>query len=290
MEASRVSTRTLCPIPAAAGIGLRPEHYDAVLDTPPRVAWFEVHSENYMGDGGRPVRVLEAVRARAPISFHGVGLSLGSVDPLDTPHLARLRALAHRFEPGLVSEHLAWTSLGGVHFNDLLPLPCTREALRHVARRVERVQDALGRTIAVENPSTYVRFDDEEMDEATFLVALARQTGCSLLADLNNVYVSACNHGRDPYRWLEAIPPELVTEIHLAGHTRRSTGDGEVLIDTHSAPVSDAVWALYDRALSLWGPRPTLIEWDRDLPPLETLVGEARTAQARLEAVHAVAG
>lgn len=290
MTAVRRSVHHPQSIPAVAGIGLRPDHYAAVLAEPVPVAWWEVHSENYLGDGGLPLRILEAVRARGPVSFHGVGLSLGSVDPLDRTHLARIRELVQRFQPGLVSEHLAWTSFGGRHFSDLLPLPYTQEALRHVARRVDQVQEALGRPIAVENPSTYVRFDADELDEADFMVDLARRSGCMLLADVNNVYVSASNHGRDARCWLERVPADLVAEIHLAGHTRRRGPSGDILIDTHNAPVCDAVWELFEHALALWGPRPTLIEWDRDLPPLATLVAEAAKAQALMEVGHAVAG
>ena len=275
------------PIPAQAGIGLRAAHYAEVLERRPRVGWLEVHSENYFGGGGRPLDYLERIRAHYPLSLHGVGLSLGSTDPLDSAHLAKLKALARRVEPGFVSDHLSWGSVGGRYFNDLLPLPYTEEALRHFCRRVTQAQEFLGRRILIENPSTYLQFAESSIPEAEFLREAARTTGCGILLDVNNVYVSAFNHGLDPRRYLETIPARCVAEIHLAGHTRAGSGRDEILIDTHSAPVADAVWALYARALERFGPVPTLIEWDAELPPLERLVAEAGRAQAMMEAPHA---
>jgi len=262
------------PIPAAAGIGLRTLHHDEFLSSRPTIPWVEVHSENYFADGGRQLQVLDAVRRDYGVSLHGVGMSLGSTDPLDAGHLKRLRRLMQRVEPARVSEHVCWGSVGGVFLNDLLPLPYTAAALSHLVSRVSAVQDYLGRQILVENVSSYLEFDDAEMTEWDFVVALARRAGCGILLDVNNIYVSAKNHGFDPGSYLAAIPPELVGEIHLAGHT---DADG-ILIDTHSAPVADAVWALYREALRRLGPVPTLIEWDSQLPVLDRLLDEARTA------------
>lgn len=271
-------------VPVAAGVGLRAEHYSAVLDERPPVAWFEVHPENYFVPGGEPLRVLEAVRADYPLSLHGVGLSIGSADPLDQDHLRRLKQLIDRFQPGLVSEHLSWRSVDGIHFNDLLPLPYSEEALDHLAVRVDMVQQFLGRRILLENPSTYLQFVDSVIPEQEFLVELSRRSGCGILLDVNNVYVQARNHGFDAGAYLDAIPAELIGEIHLAGHTERELVETTVLIDTHDGPVCAAVWTLYDRLIQRAGPRPTLIEWDSAMPPLPALVAEANRAQRIMEA------
>lgn len=270
-------------IPACAGIGLRAAHYREVLDTLPEVGWLEVHSENYFGAGGAPHAYLEALRPHYPLSLHGVGLSLGSADPLDLVHLAKLRALIARYQPALVSEHLSWGMVGGRHYNDLLPLPYTEEALDHVSDRVAEAQERLGRRILLENPSTYLRFAHSTIAEEAFLSELARRTGCGILLDVNNVYVSARNHGLDPHDYLRAVRPSDVEEIHLAGFTSKRFDDGEILIDTHSRPVHPEVWALYREALATLGPIPTLIEWDTDLPPLQTLIDEAERAERMLE-------
>jgi len=276
-------------IPARAGIGLRPPHYRDVLESRPNVAWLEVHSENYFGEGGAPLYYLERVRGHYPVSLHGVGLSLGSTDPLNLAHLASLKALIERFEPGLVSDHLSWSSVGGRYFNDLLPLPYTEESLTHVARRVVIVQERLGRRLLVENPSTYAQFAESTIPEAEFLAELARRTGCGVLLDLNNIYVSACNHRLDARRYIDSIPARHVGEIHLAGFTRNSSESGDILIDTHGRPVAAEVWALFEHAVERFGPRPTLVEWDADLPPLAMLAAEAGHAQALLEARRALA-
>ena len=278
-----------CTSLCIAGIGLRAEHYRAVLAERPAVGWFEVHSENYFGLGGAPHYYLERVRRDYPISFHGVGLSLGSVDPINHAHVARLKELIERYEPALVSEHLSWGSVDGVYLNDLLPLPYTEEALCHISARIAAVQDALGRELLIENPSTYLRYRHSTLPEWEFLREIAARTGCRLLLDVNNVYVSAVNHGFDPEQYLHALPVDRVVEIHLAGHTVKQFPEGRFLIDTHNAPVADAVWALYQTALAQFGPLPTLIEWDTDLPPLATLTAEARRADDFLEARRAVA-
>lgn len=262
------------PVPAQAGIGLRSAHHVEFLARRPAIPWVEVHSENFFADGGRQLEVLDAVRRDHGLSVHGVGLSLGGTDPLDPEHLRRLKRLVERTEPALVSEHVAWGSAGGVFLNDLLPLPCTRAALDHLAARIGEVQDVLGRRILVENVSSYLRFQADEMPEWDFLAALARRAGCGLLLDVNNVYVSAVNHGFDAATYLAAIPADLVGEVHLAGHTVAE----DILIDTHSAPVCEAVWALYEATVARLGPVPTLIEWDAELPTLDRLLAEAAAA------------
>ena len=277
------------PIPARAGIGLRAEHYDAVLDRRPSVGWLEVHSENYFGAGGKPQDYLERIRPHYPLSLHGVGLSIGSTDPLDRRHLVALKTLIRRFEPALVSEHLSWGSVGGRHFNDLLPLPYTEEALDHLAGRVSETQDILGRQILIENPSSYLQYVESVIPEWDFLAELARRSGCGVLLDVNNIYVSARNHGFDASAYLQAIPHPMVQEIHLAGFTVNRFDDGEILIDTHNQPVCSAVWALYRQAVQRFGQIPTLIEWDADLPDLAVLVAEAERADAILGERHAQA-
>jgi uncharacterized protein (UPF0276 family) len=277
------------PIQARAGIGLRAVHHDALLSERPDVGWLEAHSENYFADGGAQIDYLMKLAEHYPLSLHGVGLSLGSIDVLDREHLRRIRRLVNRFEPALVSEHVSWGSVGGVHLNDLLPLPYTWEALRHLARRVAEVQDALGRQILLENVSSYLQYTVSELTEWDFLGGLACESGCALLLDLNNIFVSSRNHGFDPIEFLAAIPRTAVREIHLAGHTANRYGDREILIDTHSTHVCDDVWALYDAALRRFGSVPTLIEWDTDIPALGVLVDEARKADFRREARHGLA-
>jgi len=272
-------------VPAGAGIGLRAAHVRDVLSMRPRTPWFEVHSENYFADGGPALAALARIRADYPVSLHGVGLSLGSTDPLDGAHLAKLQRLIARVEPSLVSEHLCWSSVDGRHFNDLLPLPYTREALDHVCARVSRVQDVLGRELLVENVSSYLAFADATMPEWEFVAALAHRTGCRLLLDVNNVYVNAVNHGFDPDAYVAALPAAAVAEIHLAGFETTAAG----LVDTHGAPVAQDVWDLYARTLARLGPRPTLIEWDTAIPAFAVLEGEAATAQRHLEACDACA-
>lgn len=270
------------PVPAAAGIGLRAPHIARVLDEHPAVSWFEVHSENYFAAGGAMHVALERIRAEYPLSLHGVGLSLGSADPLDRDHLANLHRLIDRYEPGLVSDHICWGAVGGIHLNDLLPLPHTTEALELMVSRVQQVQDALGREFLVENVSSYLDFSHAEMTESTFVSDLVRRSGCGLLLDVNNIYVNSVNHGFDPHQYLHAMPHDAVREIHLAGFTRKDHLPIPLLIDSHSALVADEVWALYREALVLCGPQPTLIEWDQDIPELEVLQAEAARAQEQL--------
>ncbi|MEQ9124747.1 MAG: DUF692 domain-containing protein [Alphaproteobacteria bacterium] len=262
------------------GLGLRPQHYAEILDRPegepgPRVDWFEIISENYMAAGGRPLRNLRRVAERYPVVMHGVSLSIGSVDPLDEAYLASLKALADMVEPAWVSDHLCWTGVDGVNLHDLLPLPLTEEALAHVARRVEIVQDRLGRRIALENASTYVTFASDEMAEWEFLAELTRRTGCDLVLDVNNIFVSGFNHGFDPIDFMTGVPADRVVQIHLAGHEHNETH----IIDTHDAPVVDAVWDLYGETIRRLGPVSTMIERDADIPPLAELETELDAAR-----------
>lgn len=273
-----------------AGAGLKPEHQRHILDARPDVGWFEVHAENYMGAGGPPHFFLERIRALYPVSLHGVGLSIGSAGGMTPGHLARLKTVADRYEPFVVSEHLAWSTHEGVFLNDLLPLPYTEATLALVVRHVDEAQAALGRRILIENPSTYLRFEGEEMAETEFLRALARRSGCGLLLDLNNVVVSAVNRGFDPLAYLEAFPVEHVGEIHLAGHAVLDDGAARLLVDTHDRAVSPEVWDLHRRLVAKLGPRPTLIEWDGDVPAWPVLEAEVMHAESVLRAtgeVHA---
>lgn len=274
----------LTSLPANAGIGLRSPHHREVLAAPPAVGWLEVHSENFFGPGGEPLRVLEAVRTRYPISLHGVGLSLGSADELSLHHLRKLKTLADRIEPAAISEHLCWSSIGNCYLNDLLPLPYTHAALDHVCARIGRAQDFLGRRLLIENVSSYLRFAGAEMPEWEFVAEVSRRSGCGILLDVNNIFVSACNHGFRAQDYLAAIPVERVGEIHLAGYEQ----EGDLLVDTHSRPVYEPVWQLYAEALGRFGAVPTLIEWDNDIPQLAVLVGEADKAQRLLEAATEV--
>lgn len=275
--------------PLSAGVSLKPQHYREILETRPPVGFFEVHAENYMGAGGPPHRYLEAVRADYPLSLHGVGLSIGAARPLDRAHLARLKGLLERYEPLLFSEHLAWSSHGTGYLNDLLPLPYTEETLARVCEHLDQVQSCLGRRLLLENPSTYVRFAQSTIPEVEFLATLAARSGCGLLLDVNNVAVSATNHGFDPLAYLEAFPMDRVGEIHLAGFSEtRDEAGARLLIDAHGSAVAPEVWALYARARARC-PAPTLIEWDNDLPSWPTLAAEAARADALAprEAKHA---
>jgi uncharacterized protein (UPF0276 family) len=264
------------------GVGLRAEHYTDILAGPRRIDWFEAITENYIDSGGRPLHVLERVRRDHPVALHGVSLSIGSADGLNERYLRNLRALVERIEPALVTDHLCWTAVDGRGLYDLLPLPYTEETLEHVVRRVQQVQDRLGRRILLENPSTYVQFRHSVMTEWEFLAAVAGQADCGILLDVNNVYVSAYNHGFDPQRYLEAIPPARVGQMHLAGFTDMGT----YLFDTHSAPVSAAVWGLYAYAVQRFGAVSTLVEWDADIPSFDRLCEEADHARITTEEVR----
>jgi uncharacterized protein (UPF0276 family) len=283
-----IAAKADSPIPATAGIGLRFPHHRAMLDERPRVGWLEIHAENYLG-GGRPLEYLMSLRRDYPISLHGVGLSLGTAGDLDGAHLDRMRDLIERIEPGLVSEHLAWSVSGGTYLADLLPLPMTEEALTLVCRHVDEVQAYLRRQILIENPSSYLRYRHSTIPEWEFLAAVSVRTGCRLLCDVNNIYVSGCNHGFDSLAYLDALPADRIGEIHLAGHAVRTLASGRVLrIDDHGSAVPQAVWALYEAAVARFGRTPTLIEWDTNLPRLDTLLDEAAEAGRRLAAVTKV--
>jgi uncharacterized protein (UPF0276 family) len=270
------------------GIGLRFQHHEQVLARPPAVGWLEVHSENFFSDDRAPRETLQRVRERYPLSLHGVGLSLGSSDALDRAHLAKLKCLERETQPMLMSEHLAWASIDGVFLNDLLPLPYTEEALDLMVRRVSQVQQELGRQLLIENVSSYLQFTCSQMTEWEFLAALVRESGCAVLLDVNNLYVSAMNHGFDSQRYLAGLDPTSVREIHLAGHAVNRVGAREVRIDNHGSAVCEAVWALYASALERFHSASTLIEWDTEIPSLEVLVAEAHHAD-RIRQGHVVA-
>lgn len=272
-----------------AGLGLKPQHYEAALACRADGLWFEVHPENYFVAGGPRLAWLEAIRARHPVSLHGVALSLAADAPPDAGHLARLAALAERIQPALVSEHLAWSSWRGAYQPDLLPFPRTTEALQRIAENIARAQDALGRRIAIENPAHYLRIDGHAWDETDFLAELARRAGCGLLLDVNNVYVGAHNLGYSAAAYLDAFPGDAVTEIHLAGHTPDPNLGRALLVDSHDAPVAPAVWALYARLIARIGPRATLIERDDKLPEFAALLAERDRAHALLRAPLAAA-
>lgn len=262
------------------GIGLKPQHVGEILAGRPRVDFFEVHAENYMVDGGPLHRNLERIAERYPLSLHGVGLSIGGESPIDEAHLDRLASLIARYRPALFSEHLAWSSHGGTFLNDLLPLPYDDETLARVCRHIDRVQERLGTRMLLENPSTYLEFERSKLDEAQFLSEVVRSTGCGLLLDVNNAYVSCVNRGCDPLRFIESLPLQAVGQFHLAGFTRDADALGApLLIDSHGSAVDDAVWNLYRAVLARIGPRPTLIEWDNDVPQLSTWLGECDTAR-----------
>jgi uncharacterized protein (UPF0276 family) len=276
-------------MPPTAGLGLKSQHYADALAAEDEGLWFEIHPENYMAAGGPRLRALEAIRRQHPLSLHGVGLSLAADADPDPAHLAALKALADRFEPFVVSEHLAWSAWRGLHQPDLLPFPRTRAALDRIAGNIGRTQDALGRTILVENPSLYLPLTGHDLDETEFLAQLARRTGCGLLVDVNNVFVSASNLGYAAEAYLDALPAEAIGEIHLAGHGP-DEGGSALLIDTHGAPVAEPVWALYRRLVDRIGPRPTLIERDDDIPAFAALMAERDRAHGMLTGTPSGAG
>ncbi len=282
-------------IPSRAGVGLKAQHYRTILDTNPSIGFFEVHAENYMGDGGPPHRYLTAIRDRYPLSLHGVGLSIGAYRPLDRAHLQRLKQLIERYQPGLFSEHLAWSTHDTAFFNDLLPVPYTHEALSRVTNHIDEVQETLGRQMLLENPSTYLAFAESTYSEIDFITEIARRTGCGLLLDVNNVYVASTNQQWDPARYIDEYPLAKVQQIHLAGYTREADDKGRpLLIDTHDRPVDEIVWGLFERAIDRRGAVPTLIEWDAKVPTWPELQAEAERAEAimfsRKDQPHAAVG
>ncbi len=270
-------------LPQRAGLGLKPEHYAEILSDAPAIGFFEVHAENYMGAGGPPHRYLEAIRARYPLSLHGVGLSIGGDAPLDKAHLQRLRHLVERYQPESFSEHLAWSTHDSAYLNDLLPLPYTPATLANVVAHVDEVHQVLGRRMLLENPSTYVLFAESVIDEIDFLATVAARTGCGLLLDVNNVMVSSVNHGLDPNAYVDRFPLELVGEIHLAGYDETADEAGaRLLIDAHGSRVSADVFALFEHTLAKAGPRPVLVEWDNNVPDFATLADEASRVDAAI--------
>jgi uncharacterized protein (UPF0276 family) len=266
-------------LPASTGVGFKPAHFRDILAAPQPLGFFEVHAENYMGAGGPPHTQLGALRERYALSVHGVGLSIGSMRPLDRNHLMRLKTLCERYTPESFSEHLAWSSHGDVYLNDLLPLPYTQQTLARVAEHIDEVQTALGRQMLLENPSTYIRFSESTIPEVDFLAELSKRTGCGLLLDINNVFVSAKNHGTQPLAYLDSFPFDRVKEIHLGGHDEEVDDVGApLLIDTHGSPIAGGVWTLYAHVIARTGALPTLIEWDNDVPDWPTLLAEAVVA------------
>lgn len=275
-------------LPDAPGVGYKPQHFEALLADPGPVAWLEIHAENYMGDGGRPIAQLRHLAERFPISVHGVGLSIGGEGRLDPEHLSRLKHLVGWLNPASFSEHLAWSTHEGAYLNDLLPLPYTEATLARVAAHIDEVQDTLGRRMLLENPSSYLAFAESTYAETEFLAEIARRTGCGLLLDVNNVFVSSVNQKCDPRDYLAAFPMSQVGEIHLGGHDEDRDDDGApLLIDAHGSEVVDPVWALYAEVIAAHGPRPTLIEWDTDVPDWPVLAAEAARAAAILDRVPA---
>ncbi|UTH43923.1 MNIO family bufferin maturase [Loktanella salsilacus] len=277
-------------LPDTVGIGFKRSHFDALQATPNRLGFLEVHAENYMGDGGPPHAQLMKLRADYALSIHGVGLSIGGAGPLDRDHLTRLKNLCERYQPESFSEHLAWSSHSDAFLNDLLPLPYDDETLATVCEHIDQLQSAIGRPMLLENPSTYVTFESSTLAETDFLRAIVDRTGCGLLLDVNNVFVSCTNHRADPHAYLAAFPTQAVGEIHLGGHDEEELLSGPLLIDSHGAPVADPVWTLYAETMHRLGPRPTLIEWDTDVPALSVLLDEANRAADILDgARHAIA-
>jgi uncharacterized protein len=277
--------RTGSRLPPRPGVGFKPAHFHDILNEPQPGGFLEVHAENYMGAGGPPHAQLAALREHYPLSLHGVGLSIGSMQPLDRDHLARLKALCDRYQPASFSEHLAWSSHDGVYFNDLLPLPYTPQTLARVAEHIDQVQTALGREMLLENPSRYLHVAESVLPEVEFLAELSRRTGCGLLLDVNNIFVSSTNLGADPQHYVDAFPLARVKEIHLGGHHVDADGAGApLLIDAHGAPIVLAVWALYARVIAHTGPIATLIEWDNDVPDWSILRAEADAADRILAA------
>lgn len=275
-------------LPAAPGVGYKPKHFQDILDSPGTVSWLEIHAENYMGGGGRPLAQLRRLAERFPISVHGVGMSVGGEAPLDPEHLARLKTLVEWLEPASFSEHLAWSTHEGEFLNDLLPLPYNSETMARVCAHIDEIQSAIGRRMLLENPSTYLAFSETTLTEIEFLTEIARRTECGLLLDVNNVFVSAANQHTNATDYIDDFPLHLVDEIHLGGHEEDADENGErLLIDNHASEVVDPVWKLYEHAIARGGPKPTLIEWDNDVPDWPVLAAEAHRAATVLEAAPA---
>jgi uncharacterized protein (UPF0276 family) len=278
-----IDTFPFSSLPLAAGIGLRSPHYQQIITEKPPVGWLEVHPENFFVEGGIALQVMEEVSRLYPMSFHGVGLSLGRSDALDINHLKKLKTLVDRYKPAMISEHVSWSAIDGVFINDLLPLPYTEESARVLIDHIKQTQDYLGRQILVENPSSYLDFTASNMPEWEFMNRIAEDSGCGILLDINNIYVMAANHGFDAMEYLNAINDQAVQEIHLAGHAEQEINGQTLLIDHHGTTVKDDVWALYAYFIKQYGAKPTLIEWDTDIPDLQVLLGEAAKAQVILE-------
>ncbi len=276
----------LSTIPPLAGVGLRAEHYQEIIKLKPDIAWFEVHSENYFSKGGKPHYYLEIIRQNYPLSFHGIGLSLGSSDELNLHHLKQLKILIERYEPYFVSEHLCWSSINNKYFNDLLPLPYNEESLNHITDRINKVQDYLNRKILIENITSYLQFTHSSMVEYEFINLIAQKTGCGIVLDINNLFINSINHQWDVKDYIKNINSKYIQEIHLAGFTENLLDNGSILIDTHDKPVAYDVWEVYLFALHIIGNKPTLIEWDKNLPPLDILLNEANKANYILKNRH----
>jgi len=278
-------------LPARSGVGFKPEHFRDIIAASQPIGFFEVHAENYMGAGGPPHAQLGALRERYALSIHGVGLSIGSMAPLDRDHLAKVKGVCDRYQPESFSEHLAWSSHDGFYFNDLLPLPYTRQTLMRVTEHIDELQNFLGRTMLLENPSSYLQLAESAIPEVDFIAEVSKTSGCGLLLDINNVFVSAKNNGTEPLAYLDSFPLHCVKEIHLGGHHEDADDAGtSLLIDDHGAQVADAVWGLYRHVIARTGAIPTLIEWDNDIPDWPTLRGQAQAAQSILRApAHASA-
>jgi uncharacterized protein (UPF0276 family) len=273
----------MCSLPNAVGLGFKPDHFAEIRALRPSIGFFEVHAENYMGAGGLPHAQLAALRGDYALSIHGVGLSIGGSESLDVQHLGRLKTLCDRYHPESFSEHLAWSSHGGEYLNDLLPLPYNQEILATVCGHVDQVQEAIGRRMLLENPATYVLFDQSVIPETEFLAEISARTGCGLLLDINNVFVSAVNHRTDPLAYLSSFPLHAVGEFHLGGHAEDTLPSGPLLVDAHGTPIADAVWELFAAVLEWTGPLPTLVEWDNDVPSLDVLLQETGRVAATLD-------
>ncbi|MGE3319513.1 MAG: DUF692 domain-containing protein [Candidatus Berkiella sp.] len=289
LNSLQYTDRNAKSVPIKTGVGLRSVHYKEIIETRPDIGWFEIHSENYFGAGGQPLHYLDQISSNYPLSIHTVGLSLGSKDELKLLHLSKLKKLVNRYSPIFVSEHLCWSSIGRQHLHDLLPLPYTEESMSIIISHINQVQEYLNRQILIENISSYLQYVHSTIIEYEFITEIANRTGCGILLDISNLYVNSVNHGWDADIYLQEVPVDLVQEIHLGGFTENHFDKGSILIDSHNNPVSLQVWQLYHRALQRFGYKPTLIEWDKDIPPLAVLIQEAQKANNILDSIHAAA-